>query len=196
MDEGQIGAFRLFLDYGPLGLSGLTLVLAVFALVTVNLDDNRFKLLRLVLISGIISLLALLFADYMAVDPRHEMRVGVWPLDGDAESEIFPVPLVKVDEEEIDRSLPYIVADDIVVSVDVSRAIAVIEEAQGQITKSAEVISEILEKIETVEGSLRQIQLNAGTEGLKVARELSSSVNSISRAVDPNFIESLNIVRP
>ena len=180
MGSDEITALQRFLDYGPIGIAGLALVLAVFGLIAKDIDENRYKLLRLVLIVGAFSLVAILVADFMKQDHRHDMRVSVWPLDGDVESENFPSPLVKVDQVEIDRTQPHTVEDDFIVTVDVSRAIKAVEDALGAATRTTDALNSMLSRLDEIEADLHEAQASSGVEALRLAKSVSGNISALS----------------
>lgn len=205
MGEGEIGQLRLFLDYGPIGIAGLSLILAIIGLMSANLDEYRYKLLRLVLYFGAFSLVALLIAEFMKVDAEHELRVRVVPHDNDGARNALPEAFVQVNLDEIDRSQPYAVIDDVIVSVDVTRAIeaieqaqtsaaiaqasaeesqADVEQAQADVARSSEALNAIIQRLDEVESVLNEAQSEAGIETLRLANSLSGSIDDITRAIE------------
>jgi hypothetical protein len=206
MGEGDIGQLRLFLDYGPIGIAGLSLVLAIVGLMSANLDENRFKLLRLVLFFGAFSLVTLLTAEFMQVDAEHEMKVRVVPHDNDSQDDTLPAAFVQVNEVEIDRGAPYDVDQDIIVSVDVTRAIQAVAEAQAQtavaqasVNESTDALDRILSRLTEVESvldeaqsDLSDAQSSGGLETLRLSNSISTSLEEVSRTIAPelNVIQS------
>jgi hypothetical protein len=206
MGEGDIGQLRLFLDYGPIGIAGLSLVLAIVGLMSANLDENRFKLLRLVLFFGAFSLVTLLTAEFMQVDAEHEMKVRVVPHDNDSQDDTLPAAFVQVNEVEIDRGAPYDVDQNIIVSVDVTRAIQAVAEAQAQtavaqasVNESTDALDRILSRLTEVESvldeaqsDLSDAQSSGGLETLRLSNSISTSLEEISRTIAPelNVIQS------
>jgi hypothetical protein len=196
----------LFLDYGPIGIAGLSLVLAIVGLMSANLDENRFKLLRLVLFFGAFSLVTLLTAEFMQVDAEHEMKVRVVPHDNDSQDDTLPAAFVQVNEVEIDRGAPYDVDQDIIVSVDVTRAIQAVAEAQAQtavaqasVNESTDALDRILSRLTEVESvldeaqsDLSDAQSSGGLETLRLSNSISTSLEEISRTIAPelNVIQS------
>jgi hypothetical protein len=201
MGEGDIGQLRLFLDYGPIGIAGLSLVLAIVGLMSANLDENRFKLLRLVLFFGAFSLVTLLTAEFMQVDAEHEMKVRVVPHDNDSQDDTLPAAFVQVNEVEIDRGAPYDVDQDIIVSVDVTRAIQAVAEAQAQtavaqasVNESTDALDRILSRLTEVESvldeaqsDLSDAQSSGGLETLRLSNSISTSLEEISRTIAPEL---------
>jgi hypothetical protein len=206
MGEGDIGQLRLFLDYGPIGIAGLSLVLAIVGLMSANLDENRFKLLRLVLFFGAFSLVTLLTAEFMQVDAEHEMKVRVVPHDNDSQDDTLPAAFVQVNEVEIDRGAPYDVDQNIIVSVDVTRAIQAVAEAQAQtavaqasVNESTDALDRILSRLTEVESvldeaqsDLSDAQSSGGLETLRLSNSISTSLEEVSRTIAPelNVIQS------
>jgi hypothetical protein len=196
----------LFLDYGPIGIAGLSLVLAIVGLMSANLDENRFKLLRLVLFFGAFSLVTLLTAEFMQVDAEHEMKVRVVPHDNDSQDDTLPAAFVQVNEVEIDRGAPYDVDQDIIVSVDVTRAIQAVAEAQAQtavaqasVNESTDALDRILSRLTEVESvldeaqsDLSDAQSSGGLETLRLSNSISTSLEEVSRTIAPelNVIQS------
>jgi hypothetical protein len=196
----------LFLDYGPIGIAGLSLVLAIVGLMSANLDENRFKLLRLVLFFGAFSLVTLLTAEFMQVDAEHEMKVRVVPHDNDSQDDTLPAAFVQVNEVEIDRGAPYDVDQNIIVSVDVTRAIQAVAEAQAQtavaqasVNESTDALDRILSRLTEVESvldeaqsDLSDAQSSGGLETLRLSNSISTSLEEVSRTIAPelNVIQS------
>lgn len=180
MPSENITAYERFLEYGPIGLAGLTLVLSVSAILARDLNDNQFKILRLVLITGFASLVSLLVADFISVDDTHDMRVTIMPLDVQNQIGVFPEPLVKVDEVEIDRKIPHPVSDDFFVTVDVSLAISAVQSAISEANRSVDVLESVSDRLSELEADLEAVKSRSGIEGLRVATSLSQSLQSIN----------------
>ena len=175
--------------------------MAIVGLMSANLDENRFKLLRLVLFFGAFSLVTLLTAEFMQVDAEHEMKVRVVPHDNDSQDDTLPAAFVQVNEVEIDRGAPYDVDQDIIVSVDVTRAIQAVAEAQAQtavaqasVNESTDALDRILSRLTEVESvldeaqsDLSDAQSSGGLETLRLSNSISTSLEEISRTIAPEL---------
>jgi len=183
----QISAFERFLAYGPIGIVGLTLILAVIGLLVRDLDERRFTLIKYVLVTGVVSLVALLVAEFMAVDHEHQLSVRISPLDNASERDTFPEPIIIIDQAEVDRASPISVAKDVSMIVDISRAIRALEQANEVVqqatassNEATELLGTIAERLSALENDLALAQSSGGTETVRLATGLSKSLNSIS----------------
>lgn len=181
--EGLFAGSRTLLELGPIGLAGLTMVLAVIGLMNRELSVNQFRLLVSVLACGFLSLVALLVHDYATSDTTHEMSVRVSPIDNDTALESYPDAKVLVDQVEIDRSEPHIIDDNFVLIVDVNRAIEEIRFARSQQEELSRSVADIQAALLQLEQRIDEDQQSGGIEQLRLTRDYEQDVNEILRSV-------------
>ncbi len=161
MPTDAIGAFEKFLQWGPIGLAGLMLVLVVFALVTSELTKLKAALLSFFMIVG-----AGCFGAALYFDNSAEHAVTLIVLPNDMENSGFPPPVIKRNGQVIDHSQPLQVAGTTALTIDVNRGLVAFRETDER----AETATAQLEDAHDVMANL-ELQITAKEAALSEANQ-------------------------
>lgn len=142
MDTDQIEGFRAFLDYGPLGLAGLMLLLVIFTLATRNPSPPLERLLKFFMIIGGLCFGAALLAQFYSVDGEHRLNLTVNPNDLYG---TFPPPIIMVNGSRAAENRSFSVAADTTVLIDVSEALGLFTAVADQAETQARALAEVEE---------------------------------------------------
>ncbi|MCK0096534.1 hypothetical protein MWU60_13210 [Yoonia sp. F2084L] len=153
MDADAIGAFEKFLQWGPLGLAGLMLVLVIFTLVTTTLSTRKAVLLGLFMVVG-----AGCFVTALLYDNTGQHRLVVAVLPNDLEGFDFPPPRILKNGAAISRDEEVMINEPTSLTVDVSRALGAFRESDEAAEAAAARAAEALAQEQEALASLQSIE--------------------------------------
>lgn len=156
MEHEEISALSAFLEYGPIGLAGLMLVLTIIAMSVGDLTESRASLLKFYLAIGATCFLSTLVFEYLKVDGEHKLVLFVAPHDVKQNQDDFPPPAFNVNGDDIDRKDPILISTDSQVRVDVSAAIGLLNVSEAQIQKQEKELVAQKEELINREANLKE----------------------------------------
>ncbi len=154
MPNSAIGAFEKFLQWGPIGLAGLMLVLVIFALVTSELTKLKAALLSFFMIIG-----AGCFGAALYFDNSAEHAVTLIVLPNDMENSGFPPPVIKRNGQVIDHSRPLQVAGTTALTIDVNRGFSAFRETDNRAETATAQAAEAEARLEHAGDMMADLQL-------------------------------------
>lgn len=117
-----LDAFRKFLEYGPIGIVGLMLLLVIFAIMLKDLTPALERTLKTFMIVGVICFGAALAAQvYAPSGGTYPLHFTVLP--NDLDNSVLPPPLIKINGARVDPRRAYVVSGESTAQIDVSRAL-------------------------------------------------------------------------
>ena len=140
MPTENINALQQFLQWGPLGLAGLMLVLVVIAL-ALDITAQRAGLLKFFMVIGALCFVAALLFQYLKPEGELSLRLAVYP--NDLIDSPFPEPEIKLNGRSIDyRNEPLVLTGASSIDVDVTRAVGLFQQAEARIETQAEALTQ------------------------------------------------------
>lgn len=197
MNEQTVVAFERFLEYGPIGLAGLMLVLVVFALSMSELTEVRANLLKFLMVIGGLCFAASLAAQVFSHDGSHTMKISVVPGDLAEKPHISP-PELTVDGAEVSVQESHSIEKDFLILIDLSTAVARAESALNDVSEESDAALEnlrvesaaVLESLRKETGkSLTEMQLKitkiaTELEKVRAVQEVLSTLQSEAPGVE------------
>jgi hypothetical protein len=142
MDVGTIDSLSAFLKYGPTGLAGLMLVLVVFALNSTDLTLARERLLTRFMYFGAACFALSLAANFFSAASAYPLYLRVVPLDMGSRHTL-PMPIVRINNTQLDEKMTYLVKSEVTAVVDVSDAINFVQEFRSQNDRQRQTLNDI-----------------------------------------------------
>lgn len=206
MNGEQISSLERFLDYGPVGLAGLMLVLVVLALSLSKLTEERASLLKFFMVVGALCFGVSVIAQIFEKSGSYEMKVAIVP-EGLEESPHSAPPSLKIDGEKFDYGLPHLVEENFSVLIDLTssvdsaeNAIALVrtdleaeleklKKARSESEERLKMVSNELDKFQAIQDALSGLQSDAPSLViLKVSRQLDQQIKqfltNVGRAIE------------
>lgn len=153
MGADTIGAFEQFLQWGPLGLAGLMLILVIFTLVTTTLSRTKAMLLGLFMVVGAGCFVTALLYDN---NGQHRLFVAVQP--NDLEGFDFPPPRILKNGTVITRDEEVLIDETTSLTIDVSRALGAFQESDEAAEAAAARAAEALAQEQEALASLQAVE--------------------------------------
>jgi hypothetical protein len=189
MTPDQIEGWTRFLEYGPIGLAALMLVLVIVALLIGNFSAGRERTIRLFMYIGAGCFAIAVVAAFVQSPQQFQVFFRVLPIETEESS--LPRPLITVNNKPLEEEGTAIVDREMTVIIDVSRAMAVaraIQDVADQqknalviantgLDQAMQVTGDIL-KSPTVDDSVR-VDVNNVRESLSEAQDTVSRTLSI-----------------
>ncbi|WP_341366862.1 hypothetical protein [Yoonia sp. BS5-3] len=168
MGNDAIGAFEKFLQWGPIGLAGLMLVLVIFAMVTSELTKLRAMLLSFFMLIGAGCFGAALYFDSMDRGGNHNLVLSVLP--NDVEQSGYPPPSIKINGQEVSRDEALYISGTTILQVDVNSAIIALRQAEEKVEEAAAIASETRQDLEAATAATRTLEREIATKTTELAR--------------------------
>ena len=183
MPENVINAFGGLLQWGPLGLAGLTLILVVFALMTSELTRLKAALLAFLMVIGVGFVGALLYFDNTA-----EHRVTLIVLPNDMDGSGFPPPVIKVNGTQHESGTPLMVAGATTLTVDVNRGLVAYQETNTRAQTAEAEVAEAQEQIAAADNAVAElrVEVDVKQEALTEANQTIAAQNASLIAAQQN----------
>ena len=198
MGSDQISSLEGFLDYGPIGLAGLMLVLVVIALITRELTEVKADLLKFFMVVGGFCFSIALIAQVFVAPGSYRMNVAVVPSNLEEKPHAAP-PALQIDGESFAHGTPHEVDRDFSMLIDLTSTVETAEVAMetarlgleadlaalkesmvnehSDLEQRLTVVAIELEKFKAIQDVLDQLQSDApNSEVLKVRLQLNQKL--------------------
>ncbi len=186
-----VDALSRFLQFGPIGLAGLMLVLVVMALSFRNLNAATERLLKTFLYVGAVCFIAALFAQTLR--GRYELSLEVLP--NDLDGSVLPPPKTKINGKVIDDRFTYIISSDVRASIDVTRAFNMAKAATEELKQTSSVVqaqSTSLTSISSKASDLSQKLEELNRNIAQIPTLLTQSCPGGPHGIDPIHLDVVN----
>ncbi len=184
-DPATIDAFSRFLNYGPIGLAGLMLVLVIVGLSIRNLTAGRERLLRQFMYVGAICFLAAL--SFQAIRGRYGMSVMVYP--NDLDGSVLPPPVTYINGKKIDKGIAYSISSDVNEIVDVTRAFDMAKSATIELQQKSDFLAIQAAALGKVFQAADRLNAQIGTIPSVIAQNCSGGGHGVDASSNGKVLE-------
>ncbi len=188
----QISAFERFLEYGPIGLAGLMLVLVVVALALRELTPIKAGLLKFFMAIGAACFAILLAADVFVAPREFQMNVSVVPSNLEAVGHAA-APALQVDGVELDPDASHAVDDDFAMLIDLNATVEAAEAEMDRVRGELQADLADLQASAAREHSAMQARLDAVSTKLEAFQAIQDLLSRMSSSADG--VEDLRLSR-
>lgn len=179
MANEEISAFGGFLEYGPIGLAGITIVISVIAIRSSNMSDNQTGMLKFIVSAAVFMFFLALVAEFFSRDAEHELTFAVTPLNI-TEVEHFAPPDLRVDGQELDENNKFNAKANAQITVDVSEAIAIAQAGRDILVQDLATTASTIDRFLAVQDSLSELQNeDLGTQALRYTLRIRRNVTAL-----------------
>ena len=182
MQGDTINSFEKFLNYGPIGLAGLMLVLVIFAMTIQKPSPGQASFLKFFMVIGAICFLATLAAEFFAPKSSHRMSVFVAPNNFQSNSG-FPPPIIRFNGEVLSKSV-FNVSEAGSLLIDVTQSVGVFSAVKTEAQSKSMALNEVTEANLDLKQNVENLtaQLEVREVALVKAQELSTQlINSVGQ---------------
>ena len=184
-DPALIDAFSRFLNYGPIGLAGLMLVLAIVGLSVRNLTETRERLLRTFLYVGAFCFIAAL--GFQAIRGRYELSLMVYP--NDLDGSVLPPPATSINGTKIDKGTKYTISSDITAVVDVTRAFDLAKAASQELQQKSDFLRLQADALGKVSQAADQLNAQIGAIPSTIAQNCPGGGSGVDASSNGKVLE-------
>ncbi len=186
-DPSAIEAFSKFLQYGPIGIAGLMLLLVIVSISIGSISAGKERILKTFMYVGAFCFVAALVAQAFVKTGEYPVDFVVAPNDF-GEARVLPAPIIKVNGKVLDRDEVFLVKSRATAIVDVTDAIDFVRNAQREFQEQTAAFNDVIQQTEQLETAVAELQssLTPATSSPELRRVVTatSTLNSAkTRAV-------------
>lgn len=172
-DPSTIEAFSKFLQYGPIGIAGLMLLLVIVSISIGSISAGKERILKTFMYVGAFCFVAALVAQAFVKTGEYPVDFVVAPNDFGT-ARVLPPPIIKVNGEIVKKNETFMVRSRATAIVDVTDAIDFVRTAQEEFRQQTAAFEDVLQQTE---------QLQTAVTALRTSQNRPVSTPELSRVL-------------